>query len=85
MCDVDSKNLDNEKYNFQYLKFCDMHQIAMQGTLKQQVQYENHIGDRPLLVVPICIWGDATHIDAGSRFKLEPISFSPLIFNETAR
>ena len=42
MCDVDSKNLDNEKYNFQYLKFCDMHQIAMQGTLEQQVQYSQH-------------------------------------------
>ena len=50
-----------------------------------KVQHENHIGNRPLLVVPICIWGDATHIDAGSRFKLEPISFSPLIFNKTAR
>ena len=42
MCDVDSKNLDNEKYNFQYLKFCGMHQIAMQGTLEQQVQYSQH-------------------------------------------
>ena len=31
MCDVNSKNLDNEKYKFKYLKFCDMHQIAMQG------------------------------------------------------
>ena len=42
MCDVDSKNLDNEKYNFQYLKFCDIHQIAMQGTLEQQVKYSQH-------------------------------------------
>ena len=38
-----------------------------------------------MLVVPICLWGDATHIDTGSRFKLEPWSFSPLIFKEKIR
>ena len=48
-------------------------------------QHENHTGNNPLLVVPICIWGDVTHIDTASRFKLEPISFSPLIFKETVR
>ena len=48
-------------------------------------QHDNHDGNKPLLVVPICIWCDATHIDTASRFKLEPISFSPLIFKETAR
>jgi len=29
-------------------------------------------GDLPLLIVPICLWGDATHIDTYGRFKLEP-------------
>ena len=48
-------------------------------------QNDNHDGNKPLLVVPICIWSDATHIDTASRFKLEPISFSPLIFKEVAR
>ena len=42
ICDVDSKNLDDENYNFQYLKICDMHQISVQGTLEQQVQYSQH-------------------------------------------
>ena len=44
--------------------------------------YANHTGNLPLLVVPICLWGDATHIDTSGRFKLEPWSFSPLIFKE---
>ena len=44
-----------------------------------------HTGMLPLLVIPICIWGDATHIDTYGRFKLEPWSFSPLIFKEKAR
>ena len=35
--------------------------------------------------MPTCLWGDATHIDTAGRFKLEPWSFSPLIFNEKAR
>ena len=28
-------NLDDEKYNFPYLKFCDMHQVALNGNLAQ--------------------------------------------------
>ena len=40
---------------------------------------------RSLFVVPICCWGDATHIDQNGRFKLEPWSFTPLIFTEKAR
>ena len=44
----------------------------------------NHHGNNPLLFVPICAWGDATHIDQQSKFKLEPWSFSPLIFTEKA-
>ena len=45
----------------------------------------NHHGNDPLLFVPICAWGDATHIDQQSEFKLEPWSFSPLTFTEKAR
>ena len=41
-----------------------------------------HHGNNPLLFVPICAWSDATHIDQQSKFKLEPRSFSPLIFTE---
>ena len=48
-------------------------------------EHQNHTSDRPLLVVPICLWGDATHIDTAGRFKLEPWSFSPLIFKEKIR
>ena len=48
-------------------------------------QHDNHDGNKPLFVIPICIWCDATHIDNASKFKLEPVSFSPLIFKETAR
>ena len=44
--------------------------------------HANYTGELPLLVVPICLWGDATHIDTSGRFKLEPWSFSPLIFKE---
>ena len=47
--------------------------------------HANHTGNLPLLVVPICLWGDATHIDTSGRFKLEPWSFSPLIFKEQKR
>ena len=42
-------------------------------------------GIRSLFVVPICCWGDATHIDQHGRFKLEPWSFTPLIFKEKVR
>ena len=47
--------------------------------------HANHNGTLPLLVIPICLLGDATNIDSGSRFKLEKWSFSLLIFNEVAR
>ena len=47
--------------------------------------HANYTGELPLLVVPICLWGDATHIDTSGRFKLEPWSFSPLIFKEQKR
>ena len=61
---------------------------ALSGTAYRKMYHNahaNHNGTLPLLVIPICLWGDATHIDSGSRFKLEPWSFSPLIFNEVAR
>ena len=48
-------------------------------------EHNRHASNRPLLVVPICLWGDATHIDIAGRFKLEPWSFSPLIFKEKVR
>ena len=58
---------------------------ALSGSAYKSVymhEHDNHDGNRPLLVVPICLWGDTTHIDSGSRFKLEPWSFTPLIFKE---
>ena len=61
---------------------------ALSGSAYNQIftrENDIHTGDKPLLVVPICLWGDATHIDTGSRFKLEPWSFSPLIFKEKIR
>jgi len=42
MCDVNSKNLDNEKYTCKYLCFNDMHEIAMNGTKKQSKKYSQH-------------------------------------------
>ena len=33
-------------------------------------EHNRHTSERPLLVVPICLWGDATHIDTAGRFKL---------------
>ena len=45
-------------------------------------EHKNRTGNGLLLVVPICLWGDATHIDTAGLFKLEPWSFSPLIFKE---
>ena len=39
--------------------------------------HANHASNLPLLVVPIYLWGDATHIDPTGRFKSEPWSFSP--------
>ena len=50
-----------------------------------QLRHQMTGSTRPLLVIPICCWGDATHIDQHSRFKLEPWSFSPLIFTEEIR
>jgi len=50
-----------------------------------QKEHANNIGNLPLLVVPLCLWGDATHNDTAGRFKLEPWTFSPLIFTEKAR
>ena len=48
-------------------------------------EQRNHNSELPLIVIPICLWGDATHIDTHGRFKLEPWSFSPLTFNEKRR
>ena len=42
MCDVNGENLDNEKYNFTYLKQSDMHHNAMHGTDEQQQLYSQH-------------------------------------------
>ena len=47
--------------------------------------YTVHCGNLPLLVVPICLWGDTTHIDSAGRFKLEPWSFCPLTFKQNVR
>ena len=61
---------------------------ALSGTAYHEIYnkaHANHNGTLPLLVIPICLWGDTTHIDSAGRFKLEPWSFSPLIFNEVAR
>ena len=61
---------------------------ALSGSAYKKIytrEHNNHTSDRPLLVVPICLWGDATHIDTAGRFKLEPWSFSPLIFKEEVR
>ena len=48
---------------------------ALSGSTYSQIfqgKHDIHTGERPFLVVPICMWGDATQIDTGSRFKLEP-------------
>ena len=61
---------------------------ALSGSAYKEIYikaHSNHIGNLPLLVIPICLWGDATHIDTAGRFKLEPWSFSPLIFKEEVR
>ena len=42
MCDVDGENLDNENYSCTYLKFCDMHHIALNGTDEERKQYSIH-------------------------------------------
>ena len=55
---------------------------ALSGTAYKHIcitAHANHISNLPLLVVHICLWGDATHIDTTGRVKLEPWSFSPLI------
>ena len=66
----------------------DILREALSGTAYRKIYYKahvNHNGTLPLMVIPICLWGDTTHIDSAGRFKLEPWSFSPLIFNEVAR
>ena len=42
MCDVDSDNLDNEKFNCTYLRFANMHAIATNGTDEQRKLYSQH-------------------------------------------
>ena len=42
----------------------------------------NHTSNSLLLVLLICLWGDATHIDVAGRFTLKPQIFCPLIFKE---
>ena len=39
---VHSLNLDNKRYKFKYIKFCDLHQILMQRTEEQQIQYSQY-------------------------------------------
>ena len=43
-------------------------------------EHNNHTSDRPLLVVPICLWGDVTHIDTSGEtpFIISPLHFSHL-------
>ena len=62
------------------------HGSVYKEAFKNAIRARNARGEfRSLFVVPICLWGDATHIDQHGKFKLEPWSFSPLIFNEKAR
>ena len=42
MCDLDSANLDNKEYNCTYLRFSNMHSIAMSGTDEQRQMYSQH-------------------------------------------
>ena len=42
MCNVDSENLGNHNFNFNYLNFADMHQNAIQGTDKERIKYSQH-------------------------------------------
>ena len=42
MCNVNSDNLDNPAFNYEYLKFSDMHHIALHGSKEQRVQYSQH-------------------------------------------
>ncbi len=42
MCDVDSDNLDNEKFNCTYLRFSDLRAIATNGTDEQRKLYSQH-------------------------------------------
>ena len=39
-----------------------------------QKAHASHHGNLPLLVVPICAWGDTMHIDTYGLFELEPWS-----------
>ena len=61
---------------------------ALSGSAYREIYqraHTMHCGNLPLLVVPICLWGDTTHIDSAGRFKLEPWSFCPLIFKQNVR
>ena len=42
MCDVNGGNLDDERYEYTYLKKSDMHHIAMHGIDEQQRLYSQH-------------------------------------------
>ena len=61
---------------------------ALSGSAYKEIYtrtQSNHTGNLPLLVIPICLWSDATFTDTAGRFKLERLSFSPLIFKEEVR
>ena len=42
MCDVDGENLDKETCNFTYLKFSNMHQIALHGDKDERKKYSQN-------------------------------------------
>lgn len=42
MCDVNSENLDNPIYNFNYLKFSNLHHIALHGTEEERRKFSQH-------------------------------------------
>ena len=61
---------------------------ALSGSAYREIYqraHTMHCGNLPLLVVPICLWGDTMHIDSAGRFKLEPWSFCPLMFKQNVR
>ena len=61
---------------------------ALSGSEYKEIydrEHSNHTGNLSLLVIPVCLWGDETNINTPDRFKLEPWSFSPLIFKKEVR
>ena len=61
---------------------------ALSGSVYKEIYtgaQSNHTGTLPLLVILICLWRDTVHIDTAGRFKLEPLSFCPLIFKKEVR